>query len=939
MNKRRFAEGQPRHTVLQSHSLLLAVMLLALAVPGSAQRREREQPRSFSLNDKSQEQVERKVLPKVDTKRLLAENQARRKNAQRPEPYRFAVAVDISYTLENSGTWRNLADGRLWRLRLNSPGAKSHNLGITRFDMPEGAKLWIYDPEHKQVQGPYTSRNRSHAGSLWTSIIEGEEIVVEVFVPTGASQPSIEIRKVNQGFTGFEKSLPGGQTEGTCEIDVICAQGDPWRNQIRSVGAYTLNGIATCTGTLLNDIPGDRKPYFLSAHHCEVDTSNDDTVVVYWNYEATSCNFGGAHGAGSTADNQSGATFRASFAATDFLLLELDAVPDPSFNVFYAGWDAGGAAPPGVVAIHHPSVDVKAISFSTTAGQSVAFTATGDSVPSATGNYWRIDWDADAGVTEGGSSGSCIFETINGRCVGQLQGGPSYCGASATDRLDFYGKFSASWNGGGTSATRLKDWLDPGNTGAMTNDGDPHITTANGVRYDFQGAGEYVSLRKSNGLEIQTRQTPIATTFNPGPNDHTGLATCVSLNTAVAARVGKRRVTYEPNLNGVPDPSGLQLRVDGALTTLGAGGLDLGGGGRIRKTTDSGGIAVDFPDGTVMFATPAWWASQGKWYLNVDVAATLAADGVAGNDAVIKTATPHIGGLMGTVPAASWLPTLPDGTSMGPMPGSLHQRYLDLYQKFGEAWRVTDATSLFDYARGTNTGTFTLKSWPAENGSCTLPGVTPVDPVSPEVAERACSQVVGANRHADCVFDVRVTGNPGFADLYLDTQRVLETGGTDGGGNTNTDGNNNSSKGKWAVFFDGGANFPHGTAANVFNPGFSFNAGLEYMFTPQFSAEGIFGYHRLGAPGGALNLFQFSGNAKTYLTAPPYKLRPFLNGGVGAYTSSSGTTRFGGNVGGGLLYEVTPKFGLQGSYNFHVINTPGRAFKFSTAQGGVRFVF
>ncbi len=60
---------------------------------------------------------------------------------------------------------------------------------------------------------------------------------------------------------------------------------------------------------------------------------------------------------------------------------------------------------------------------------------------------------------------------------------------------------------------------------------------------------------------LSTRQAPIATTFNPGPDPHDGLATCVSLNTAVAARVGKHRVTYQPNLSGEPDPSGLQLRV------------------------------------------------------------------------------------------------------------------------------------------------------------------------------------------------------------------------------------------------------------------------------------------------------------------------------------------------------------------------------------------
>lgn len=937
MNNRRFTEGQPLYRVLRSHALLLAVMLLLFAVPGFAQTREREAPRSFSLNDKSQEQVQRKVQRRVDAARLLAEDRGRDKEPRRPGPMRIAVPVSVNYTLENSGTWQDVSDGRLWRLRIQSPGAKNHNLGITRFDLPQGAKLWVYDPGHRHVEGPYTSRDRNQDGSLWTPLIEGDEIVVEVFVPAGAPRPSIRIQRVNQGYRGLESSGDKSGfagTEGTCNNDVICSSGgDPWRDQIRAVGVYLISndsGTGVCTGTMLNDIPHDFKPYFLSANHCLANNGVPSSVVVYWDFESATC---GTHGPGSTSQNQTGAVLRANYAPSDFALFELNAAPTASPAVFFAGWDATGSTPAMTVGIHQPRGDVKAISFSNTAPQSAAYFG----ALSPSGNHWFVDWSS--GVTEGGSSGSCIFETTNKRCIGQLHGGLSACGAPTANLNDYYGKFSVSWNGGGTSATRLKDWLDPGNTGAMTNDGDPHITTANGVHYDFQGAGEYVSLRKPGGLEIQTRQAPIATTFEPGPNGHTGLATCVSLNTAAAARVGGHRVTYEPNLSGVPDPAGLQLRVDGVLRALGAGGLDLGDGGRIRKTTGSGGIAVDFPDGTVMYATPEWWASQSKWYLNVDVVGAPAVDGAAGGDTVIKSAAPPAGGLMGAVPAASWLPALPDGTSLGPMPASLHQRYLDLYQKFGEAWRVTDADSLFDYAPGTNTGTFTLKSWPAEGGGCTIPGVTPVDPASPEVAERACSKVVGANRHADCVFDVRVTGNPGFADLYLDTQHVLETGGAYDGGNTGTGGNHYSSKGKWAVFFDGGANFPHGAAASVFDPGFSFNAGLEYMFTPQFSAEGIFGYHRLGAPGGALHLFQFSGNVKTYLTAPPYKLRPFLNGGVGAYTSSSGTTRFGGNVGGGLLYEVTLKFGVQGSYNFHVINTPGSALKFSTAQGGVRFVF
>ncbi|GAA0720050.1 hypothetical protein GCM10009105_29100 [Dokdonella soli] len=740
-----------------AHLLFVAVLILAFPVSGFAKMY--EEPRSFSLKDKSIERVERKTLPKLNIERLLEEDRARGKEPQHPGPHRFAVSADVAYALDNSGTWQKLPDGRLWRLRIQSPGAKSLNLGITRFEMPEGAKLWIYDPKQTHVEGPYTSRHRNRLGGLWTPVIESDEIVVEVFVPTGVSQPVVEIGKVNQGYRGFDKGVSGGGTEGACENDVICPVGDPWRNQIRAVGVYTLNGTADCSGTLLNDTAHDFKPYFLSANHCGVNSTNDSTIVVYWNYQSATC---GTHGPGSLTDNQTGATYHASYAPSDFLLFELSAVPDPSFNVFYAGWDATGTTPPSTVGIHHPAADVKAISFSNSAPDTTAYMSP---THDPSGNHWYVLWNS--GVTEPGSSGSCLFNTGNGRCIGQLHGGPSICGGS--DLHDYYGRLSVSWNGGGTAATRLKDWLDPGNTGSLGIDGDPHITTLNGIHYDFQGAGEFVSLRDSDGLEIQTRQAPIATTFNPGPDAHDGLATCVSLNTAVATRVGKHRVTYEPNFSGVPDPAGLQLRVDGVLTTLGSAGLDLGDRGRIAKTSASGGLEVDFPDDSILFVTPGWWADQGKWYLNVDVVRPAATNGTPG----AAPGSFPTGGIAGAIAPDNWLPALPDGTSMGPMPGSLHQRYLDLYQKFADAWRVTDKTSLFDYASGTSTDTFTMRDWPLEKPPCVLPKTKPVRPASERVAQKACRPVTGENTHNNCLFDVMVTGNLGFAKTYAIGQRAL----------------------------------------------------------------------------------------------------------------------------------------------------------------------
>jgi hypothetical protein len=289
----------------------------------------------------------------------------------------------------------------------------------------------------------------------------------------------------------------------------------------------------------------------------------------------------------------------------------------------------------------------------------------------------------------------------------------------------------------------------------LANEGDPHITTADGIHYDFQSAGEFVALRDVDGLEIQTRQTAVATTFFPGANPYTGLATCVSLNTAVAARVGKHRVTYEPNLSGVPDPAGLQLRVDGVLKTLGPNGLYLSTGGRVANAPAGNGIEIDFPNGAILIATSNFWASQGKWYLNLNVFRCGATDGI-----------------MGAIARGSWLPALPDGTTLGPRPAALNQRYVDLYQKFADAWRVTDKTSLFDYAKGTSTATFTRKDWPKESAPCVVPEATPAKPLEPQTAQKLCRDVVGKSRNLDCVFDVSATGEPGFAKTYLISQRI-----------------------------------------------------------------------------------------------------------------------------------------------------------------------
>jgi hypothetical protein len=127
----------------------------------------------------------------------------------------------------------------------------------------------------------------------------------------------------------------------------------------------------------------------------------------------------------------SGSQLLANSGGSDVALLRLNTTPPANYNVFYTGWDKTGTAPTSSTAIHHPSGDVKKISF--------------DNNAATNGNFggaqcWRIlNWED--GTTEGGSSGSGLWNQ-NGLLVGQLFGGQASCSNNIND---YYGKFNVSF--------------------------------------------------------------------------------------------------------------------------------------------------------------------------------------------------------------------------------------------------------------------------------------------------------------------------------------------------------------------------------------------------------------------------------------------------------------------------------------------------------------
>ena len=407
-------------------------------------------------------------------------------------PPRFALPNDVRVTPETSGTWENLdPEHLLWRLRVVSNGVLSLNLGFTRFRLPEGASLHLYSADRVHLVQPFTAADNEAHGELWTPVILTDDLVIELVVPAALlGEVELELGRVNQGYRPFG-APPGNERSGSCNVDVVCPEGIPWELEIPSVGVISTGGSTFCTGFLVTNVREDLKPYFMTANHCGITAGNAPSLVVYWNYENSTCRIPGSPssgnpGDGSLAQFNTGSFFRAASSPSDFTLVELDDVVNPAFDVSYAGWDATGADAAQAIAIHHPNTDEKRISFEnqpTTTTTYLSNTVPGD------GTHVRVE-DWDLGTTEPGSSGSPLFNQAH-RVIGQLHGGFASCTSQTSD---WYGKFSVSWTGGGTNATRLRNWLDPDNTGTLVTDTvslDTLCSSAGTIELD---AGRYACL-------------------------------------------------------------------------------------------------------------------------------------------------------------------------------------------------------------------------------------------------------------------------------------------------------------------------------------------------------------------------------------------------------------------------------------------------------------
>lgn len=267
--------------------------------------------------------------------------------------------------------------------------------------------------------------------------------------------------------------------------------------------------------------------------------------------------------------------------------------------------------------------------------------------------------------------------------------------------------------------------------GAST--GEPHLKTFDGLRYDFQAVGEFILARNTKGdFEVQTRQQPW-----PDARD-------VSMNTAVAMKVGTAKVEIQ-----LVD-SEVRLLINGKKAPLQDSKLE---DGSITVKQTSGWRSINVIRVTWKDGSSVTTNRIGTFALDVIV------DPSESNAKIME-------GLLGNYNGDSTDDLKPKGSSTSVKPD-----FEILYPSFADSWRVDNNTSLFTYEKGSNTNTYTDRSFPDKY-------INPSDLNNRSAAEVICNNfgITDEKILENCIIDIALTNKVEFA---RSAQMVQGLSGTD----------------------------------------------------------------------------------------------------------------------------------------------------------------
>ena len=178
-------------------------------------------------------------MPGFDINKMLEEDE---RNKFQIKPYRFAKVFTVELDMTVSGKWDYLDDGsKVCRLEIHSPGAYSINLIFSKFKLPIGARLFVYNKDKSFILGGFTYKNNKTNKIFPVSPVEGDVLIMEYQEPEKVTgKPELMIGKIGHDYRNIfdHFGIKQYQTSGSCNVDINCPAGENWQKEKLSIWRY-----------------------------------------------------------------------------------------------------------------------------------------------------------------------------------------------------------------------------------------------------------------------------------------------------------------------------------------------------------------------------------------------------------------------------------------------------------------------------------------------------------------------------------------------------------------------------------------------------------------------------------------------------------------------------------------------------------------------------
>ena len=210
---------------------LFLILFLLVTTIVNGQTNQGGIPSSFEVFDLKNIPLVNIEKPNMDQIRIEDDVDSKQGNI-----FKYGRSVYTNIDILKDGSKDILPNGKkIYRIMLHADDALALGINFSEFWIPNGGKLFIYNPNKSQVLGAYTSKNNHISNVFAIELLQGADAVIEYEAPMyNEKDAKLIITELNYAYRGVNQLFNPRDFGDSdyCQVNINCSpEGDSWQDE------------------------------------------------------------------------------------------------------------------------------------------------------------------------------------------------------------------------------------------------------------------------------------------------------------------------------------------------------------------------------------------------------------------------------------------------------------------------------------------------------------------------------------------------------------------------------------------------------------------------------------------------------------------------------------------------------------------------------------